>query len=148
MSNLKNKEESKKKKIMIMEKCYDCYCEGGLASTGIKALAQACGMTQGNLYTYFDNLDDLILQSTEYCMSKVEDDFMELSPKSVSDIIRFIDEVPYWTAKNHGKKYRMMYQVYTSPKYLESGKNFSRVWRKDILNMQRFLSQDLVSHGR
>mgnify|MGYP005958514469 CR=1 FL=1 len=68
--------------------------------------------------------DDLIVQSTEYCMSKVEDDFMQLSPTSPQDIRRFIDEVPYWTAKRHGKKYRLMYQVYTHPKYIEHGKRF------------------------
>ena len=35
-----------------------------------------------------------------------------------------IEEVPYWTAKKHGKKYRLMYQVYTLPKYIEYGKKF------------------------
>ena len=36
----------------------------------------------------------------------------------------FVREVPYWTAKRHGKKYRLMYQVYTLPKYIEHGKRF------------------------
>lgn len=57
-------------------------------------------------------------------MSKVEDEFMRLAPSGVQDIERFIDEVPYWTAKRHGKKYRLMYQVYTHPKYIEHGKAF------------------------
>lgn len=112
------------KKIAIMESCFECYCENGLGDTGIKALARACGMTSGNLYAYFDNVDDLIIQSTGYCMSKVEDEFMALSPQNPQDIKRFVDEVPYWTAQRHGKKYRLMYQVYTSPKYLEAGKEF------------------------
>lgn len=38
--------------------------------------------------------------------------------------MRFIDEIPYWTAQKHGKKYRLMYQVYTHPKYIEHGKKF------------------------
>ena len=112
------------KKIDIMEKCFDCYAENGFASVGIKALAQACGISSGNLYFYFDNLDDLVIQSTEYCMSKVEDDFMAMAPKNIADIYRFIDEIPYWTAKKHGKKYRLMYQIYTHPKYIEYGKKF------------------------
>ncbi|MGN0377899.1 MAG: hypothetical protein ACI4ED_09710 [Suilimivivens sp.] len=57
-------------------------------------------------------------------MSKVEDDFMEKAPKNAEDLWRFIDEIPYWTAKKHGKKYRLMYQVYTHPKYREYGKKF------------------------
>lgn len=119
-----NKEVHLAKKTEIMEKCYDCYAEYGLNSVGIKALAKACGISSGNLYVYFENLDDLIIQSTEHCMSKVEDDFMALAPKSFEDVMRFIDEIPYWTAEKHGKKYRLMYQVYTHPKYIEAGKRF------------------------
>ena len=113
-----------RKKAEIMEACFDCYAENGLTGTGIKALADACGMSKASLYTYFDSLDDLIVQSTAYCMSKVEDDFMQLAPTGLEDIDRFIDEVPYWTAKRHGKKYRLMYQIYTHPKYIEHGKAF------------------------
>ena len=113
-----------RKKVEIMEICFDCYAENGLTGTGIKALADACGMSKASLYTYFDSLDDLIVQSTAYCMSKVEDDFMQLAPTGLEDIARFIDEVPYWTAKRHGKKYRLMYQVYTHPKYREYGRKF------------------------
>ena len=32
--------------------------------------------------------------------------------------------MPYWTAERHGKKYRLIYQVYTHPKYIEHGKAF------------------------
>ena len=38
--------------------------------------------------------------------------------------MRFIEEISYWTAEKHGKKYRLMYQVYTHPKYIEYGKKF------------------------
>ena len=112
------------KKEAIMEKCFDCYAENGLTGTGIKALAEACGCTPGNLYAYFKNLDDLIVQSTDFCMTKVEDEFMAKAPTDPADIARFIREVPYWTACRHGKKYRLMYQIYTLPKYIEHGKRF------------------------
>lgn len=112
------------KKIDIMENCYACYAEHGLGSVGIKELARSCGLTSGSLYTYFENLDDLIIQSTAYCMSKVEDDFMARAPQNIEELWHFIDEIPYWTAEKHGKKYRLMYQVYTHPKYIEHGKRF------------------------
>ena len=113
-----------RKKAEIMEACFNCYAENGLTGTGIQALADACGLSKASLYTYFDSLDDLIVESTAYCMSKVEDEFMQLAPTGMEDIPRFIEEVPYWTAKHHGKKYRLMYQVYTHPKYIEHGKAF------------------------
>lgn len=117
-------EEIQKRKQEIMEQCFECYADNGLHGTGIRSLAKYCGCTSANLYTYFENGDDLIIQSTEYCMSKVEDDFMAKAPTSVPELWRFIDEIPYWTAMKHGKKYRLMYQVYTHPKYREYGQKF------------------------
>ena len=112
------------KKVSIMEKCFNGFTELGLHGTGIRTLARHCGYNTSMIYTYFDDLDDLIIQSTEHCMSKVEDEFMKKAPTDVEDLWRFIDEIPYWTAKKHGKKYRLMYQVYTHPKYREHGKKF------------------------
>lgn len=119
-----DKKRHLQKKEEIMQKCFDCYAEHGLGNVGIKALGKACGIASGSLYTYFDDVDDLIVQSTAYVMSKVEDDFMAIAPTSVEDAMRFIDEVPYWTAQKHGEKYRLMYQVYTNPKYINEGKKF------------------------
>lgn len=116
--------QHEEKRIEIMEKCFDCYCENGLNNTSIKILASACGMTSANLYAYFDNVDDLLIQSTAHCMAKVENEFMAKAPKSAGEVVRFFNEVPYWTAKKHGKKYRFMYQVYSSPKFYEQGKAF------------------------
>lgn len=119
-----NEELHERRKQEIMEKCFDCYAEHGLNNVGIKGLGKACGMASGVIYNYFENLDDLIIQATAHCMSKVEDDFMEKAPLTPDEVYRFIDEIPYWTAEHHGKKYRLMYQVYTNPKYIEYGKKF------------------------
>ena len=121
---MKTAEQHDQKKREIMEKCFDCYAENGLTGTGIQALADSCGFTKANLYVYFKNLDDLIIQSTAYCMAKVEEDFMAKAPTDPEDVLRFIEEVPYWTAEKHGKKYRLMYQIYTHPKYIEHGRRF------------------------
>lgn len=121
---MRTPQQHNEKKQEMMEKCFECYAENGLSGTGIKALAKACGCTTGNLYTYFSSVDELIVESTAYCMTKVEDEFMAKAPSDAEDILRFIEEVPYWTAKTHGEKYRLMYQVYTHPKYIEYGKKF------------------------
>ena len=119
-----NEEARRVKQIEIMEKCYECYAEYGMGAVGVKAIADACGCNVASLYQYFDNLDDIIVKSTEYCMSKVEDDFMAKAPTDVEDLWRFVDEIPYWTAEKHGKKYRLMYQIYTHPKYRQYGQKF------------------------
>lgn len=121
---MQTEEQHRQKKIEIMEKCFECYAEHGLTGTGVQMLADACGCSKSNLYSYFKNLDELIIESTAYCMEKVEDDYMALAPTDPADVMRYIKEIPYWTAKKHGKKYRLMYQVYTHPKYIEYGKKF------------------------
>lgn len=124
MSYSRNEERFLKKKIMLMEKSFECFADKGLHGVGIRALGEFCGCNSAVFYTYFKDLDDLIIQSTEYCMSRVEDDFMSMAPQDPDDLMRFIDEIPYWTAEKHGKKYRLMYQVYTHPKYIEYGRKF------------------------
>ena len=121
---VRNEEQHRHRKQKLMEKCFECFADNGLCGVGIRALAQHCDCNVAVFYNYFTDLDDLIVQSTEYCMSKVEDDFMAKAPADVENLWRFVDEIPYWTAKKHGKKYRLMYQVYTHPKYLEYGKQF------------------------
>ena len=120
----RNEEQYQAKKIELMEKCFECYADNGFSDVGIRGLAKACNVNSSVLYTYFNDLDDLIIQSTAHCMAKVEDEFMEKAPTDPEDVMWFIDEIPYWTAKKHGKKYRFMYQVYTHPKYIEHGKKF------------------------
>lgn len=112
------------KKTDLMVKCFNAFSELGLHGTGIRALVNYCGYSTSMIYTYFEDLDDLIIQSTEYCMSRVEDDFMKKAPTDIEGLWQFIEKIPYWTAKKHGKKYRLMYQVYTHPKYRKYGKKF------------------------
>lgn len=118
------KEQYTAKKIDLMKKCFDCFAEKGLHGTGIRTLGKECNFNPAMIYTYFKDMDDLIIQSTEYCMSKVEDEFMAKAPTNVEELWHFIEEIPYWTAKKHGKNYRLMYQVYTHPKYREYGQKF------------------------
>lgn len=112
------------KRTAFLEKCYDTFCENGLENTSLKMLADACGVTNGNLLYYFTSKDNLIIEATAHCMAKVENDFMAQAPTSFEDIERFLREMPHLTAKLHGAKYRFMYQVYASPKYREHGKEF------------------------
>ena len=65
---MRTEQQHNERKQEIMEKCFECYAENGLTGTGIKALAAACNCTTGNLYCYFNNLDELIIESTAYCI--------------------------------------------------------------------------------
>ena len=79
---VRNEQSYNEKKAQIMEACYECYAENGLHGTGIAALAEAAKISRATFYLYFKDIDDLIIQSTDYCMTKVEDEFMEKAPKN------------------------------------------------------------------
>ena len=112
------------RKIELLERCFDVFCEHGLENTTLLMLSKTCGITNATMLYYFGSKDNIIIKATAHCMAKVEDDFMERAPKDFADIERFLKEMPYVTAKLHGSKYRFMYQVYASPKYREHGKEF------------------------
>ena len=112
------------RRIAFLETCFEVFCKNGLENTSLKMLAEACGVTNGNLLYYFGSKDNIVIESTAHCMAKVENDFMARAPRSFEDIERFLREMPYITAQLHGEKYRFMYQVYASPKYREHGKAF------------------------
>ena len=114
------------RRIAFLETCFEVFCKNGLERTSLKMLAEACGVTNGNLLYYFDSKDNIVIESTAHCMAKVEDDFMARAPRSFEDIERFLREMPYITAQLHGEKYRFMYQVYASPRYREHGIEFFR----------------------
>ena len=114
------------RRVTFLGTCFDTFCKNGLENTGLKMLAEACDVTNGALLYYFGSKDNIIIESTAYCMAKVENDFMARAPKDFADIERFLREMPYITAKFHGEKYRFMYQVYASPQYREHGKKFFR----------------------
>lgn len=112
------------RRVVFLETCFDVFCENGLENTSLKMLADACGVTNGALIYYFGSKDNIVIESTAHCMAKVEDDFMAKAPTSFDDIERFLQEMPFLTAKLHGSKYRFMYQVYASPKYRGHGREF------------------------
>ena len=114
------------RRIAFLETCFEVFCKNGLERTSLKMLAEACGVTNGNLLYYFDSKDNIVIESTAHCMARVEDDFMARAPRSFGDIERFLREMPYITARLHGEKYRFMYQVYASPRYREHGIEFFR----------------------
>ena len=119
-----NKRGIPERRIAFLETCFEVFCENGLENTGLKMLAEACGVTNGSLLYYVGSKNNIIIESTAHCMAKVEDDFMAKAPTSFEDIERFLQEMPYLTAKLHGAKYRFMYQVYASPKYRKYGREF------------------------
>ena len=74
------------RRVAFLEICFEVFCKNGLENTGLKMLAEACGVTNGSLLYYFGSKDNIIIESTAHCMAKVEDDFMARAPQNFADI--------------------------------------------------------------
>ena len=104
---------------MRYAKIKKCEAENGIG-VGASLFVQGCHFHCQGCF----NKETWDFEGGEEWTEEVEEEFMEKAPTNPKDINRFIEEIPEWTAKEHGKKYRLMYQVYTHPKYIEYGKKF------------------------
>ena len=73
-----NRNEERAKELL--EICFNVFFENGLENTGMQKLADACKVIKADLIYYFGRKDNLMVESTAYCMVKVEDDFMTKAP--------------------------------------------------------------------
>ena len=60
------------RRTALLETCFDVFCQHGLENTGLKLLADACGVTNGALLYHFGSKDNIVIESTAHCMAKVE----------------------------------------------------------------------------
>lgn len=47
--------------MRFLEKCFECFWENGLENTSSKMLAEACGISPGNIFHFFTTKDEIIL---------------------------------------------------------------------------------------
>ncbi|OUQ24836.1 hypothetical protein B5E77_12795 [Lachnoclostridium sp. An131] len=62
---------SSDRRAALLETCFEVFCKNGLENTGLKMLAEACGVTNGALLYYFETKDNIVIESTAHCMAKV-----------------------------------------------------------------------------
>ena len=95
----------------LLEICFETFCKSGLENTGIKRLADACGVGNSNLIYYFQSKDNLVVEATAHCMMQVVEDLLDRFPAGPSDVERCLTEIPHLAAERYGEKLRFMYQV-------------------------------------
>ena len=90
--------------------------EHGLENTSVRDLCKAIGISTGSLYYWFDNKEDLYINSAQYGLEKVSSLIFEYAFKELFDLKHFfdnvLDEIIKYKAELH-----LIYQVATSPVY-------------------------------
>lgn len=90
--------------------------EHGLENTSVRDLCKAIGISTGSLYYWFDNKDDLYINSARYGLEKVASSIFEYSFKELYDLKHFFDNVLDEIIK-YKPELHLIYQVATSPVY-------------------------------
>ena len=52
---------SSDRRAALLETCFEVFCKNGLENTGLKMLAEACGVTNGALLYYFEPKDNIVI---------------------------------------------------------------------------------------
>ena len=80
---------------------------------------RACRETGGDLISAMSEASDILGDKI-----KIENEILEQAPKTREEIAPFIEKIIVPSRDFHSKEYRFMYQVFTSPAFLEQGKKF------------------------
>lgn len=72
-------------KEQILAVSVDLMAQGGVSSTSLSQIAEACGISKGTLYYYFRSKDELILQINKWNMDRLTSSLLTL-------LDSFIDE--------------------------------------------------------
>jgi len=128
------------KKLLIMDTAMQLFAENGFESTNIESIAQKAGISNGLLYSYFKNKDDLLYQIVLSVMEKIAQNFHpEMTIESfLADCEKFFD----YMLEN--KKVLMLYlTICLQPKVMQKFK-FMRSKSEELPNnLMNFLKKHI-----
>jgi len=90
--------------------------EHGLENTSIRDLAQGTGMSLGSIYYWFEDKDDLVLNSVKYGLAKSSMRIFTNAFEVIEDLEKFIENV-LELVREEQKALRTVFQAATSPVY-------------------------------
>lgn len=109
--------ERKEKSIdEILALSFKYMTEHGLENTSIRDLASETGMSLGSIYYWFEDKDDLVLNSIKFGLAKSSIRIFTNAFEVIDDIERFIANV-LELVREEQMSLRTVFQAATSPKY-------------------------------
>ena len=90
--------------------------EHGLENTSIRDLASETGMSLGSIYYWFDDKDDLVLNSVKFGLAKSSTKIFTNAFEVIDDLEKFIANVLELVSEEQ-MSLRTVFQAATSPKY-------------------------------
>lgn len=96
------KEQTRQK---ILEAAVELFAKKGTQKVKITEIAKAAGVSNGLLYQYFKNKDDLQDYIKEVCLEQMEEDINQIRSRNtpseklnqlIDDIIEYPEQINYW----------------------------------------------------
>ncbi len=106
-------DKSVQKRNYIVEKAREVFREKGYLMVTMKDIVEACDISRGGLYLYFDNLQDLFLEVLRLESEETDDVFMPAISESISsaDILGlFLQEQKKELLKKKGNLSRAIFE--------------------------------------
>ncbi len=109
-------------KQQILEGTFAYLVECGLESFRIKDLVNRIQITEGTIYYWYKNRDELVCDAAEYGLKKMSDDIFSYFFKNITRMDDFFDDC--LKSIDYAKKeLRFIYQMAASPIYGDSLRN-------------------------
>lgn len=105
---------------LVMSKAQELFAEQGYLGTTISQIAKACGISEGSIYGYFTNKEDLLFSIAEYHFEE------------------FCQEIKRHLLGVNGAKNRLSKFVWHYLMSMEEKEQFTRLFIKELWSNQRF----------
>lgn len=110
------RERTEKSIDEILEISFKYLTEHGLENTSIRDLAKETDMSLGSIYYWFDDKEDLVVNSVKYGLIKSSTRIFREAFDEINDFNRFIDRVMELVVEEQSSL-RLVYQAATSPTF-------------------------------
>lgn len=130
-----------KKRLMLLDSAFNHYAKYGLFNTNLIRLAKDCGFSSGSMYTYFNNLDELIVDSVMCKANKLKVEFAKKLPETIDGLYELFDKAPYWMKRRHSSHVRLIGEFFTVPRFKPHGDKFIADANKEYMEYSKQLAE-------
>lgn len=102
----------------LLGKGFEYLKNNGIENASLRSVADGIGCSPSNLYNYFENKDDCIIEIAKFGFTKTAGSLVEYALNNIADLKNFFDTF-LEEVDLHIDELRTVYQVATSPVYGE-----------------------------
>jgi AcrR family transcriptional regulator len=103
------------RKEQIVQKALELFVSGGYEQTSVEDITEACNMSKGNFYNYFDSKEDLVYLIREGTVQELNEEIIALEQRlgevGPTEALRYYFKAYIWTVDKHQNAYNFLNHV-------------------------------------